>query len=48
MENEFSLAHFAKVTEDLAQCENPYLLKHLLEMFEEITKLFRITYSLIC
>ena len=41
MQTEFSLVHFRNLTTALAETEEPFKLSVLLEMFDEITKLFR-------
>lgn len=41
MQSEFSLVHFRDLTKQLADTTDPYNLSVLLEMFDEITKLFR-------
>lgn len=40
-EQEFSLVHFTDITSKVASLSPPYKLDMILEMFDEITKLFR-------
>lgn len=40
-DQEFSLVHFTDITSKVASLSPPYKLDMILEMFDEITKLFR-------